>query len=571
MKRLKKAISYFLFISGLLFNVQKADAQVISNHFFGQNAWMPDTIGNAQACQEPPCILYGKLHQQWGNIQYSGANMIRFGGIAADRNMPTDFQYLKMIDSIRARGMEPIIQVPFKNYRYNAQQAADIVKFINITSGRHIKYWSIGNEPDLDYAFTSSAQVAPYLKLFATEMKKIDPNILIMGPECAWFNQNIINGLTTPGGPDDITGKDAYGRYYLDIISFHTYPFNGTQTRAQVISKLASSGSLNDNLVYLNGRIAACNTAHGRSGVNALKSAITEANINWQNDAADDLYGVGANSFIGGQFWAEMMGIAMKNGVDFVNFWSVAEGNNNASNIGYVNASTNVRKPSYYHFKMMADNFKGNYVNSTVNLANIKSFASQNSQQIAVLIMNQDQANNYQYTVKLNTSSIAGGNPLKINVAAGLATEYAGAITAQSTILLVFNANGALIKKYEYTLSGNAVAGQPPTFTQYGSTPVEETVSEDLNDPGFEIAKVFPNPTNGKFSIQLNKTNAAERKFEIEVFDMEGRLVSTKSSALFAKGKEEVDLLFKATASGLYIVRVKHGDIMKTAKVVLVK
>jgi len=569
MKKIKNVLRYSLLTMGLFLAFAKGQSQTIPAHFFGQNAWMPDTIGNAFACTEPPCIFNGKLHKQWGNVQNSGAATVRFGGIAADNNMPTDYQYIKMIDSIRAHGMEPIIQVPFKNYRYSAQQAAAIVKYVNITKGKQVKYWSIGNEPDLGYSFTMSSQVAAYIKSFATAMKKEDPSILIMGPECAWFNQNIMNGLTTPNGPDDITGKDAYGRYYLDVISFHTYPFNGSQTRAQVISKLTSAGSLQDNLIYLNTRVASCNTAHNRTGTAALKTAITEANINWQNDPGDNLYGVGANSFIGGQFWAEMLAIAMENKVDFVNFWSVAEGNNTASNIGYIDPSTNAKKPSYYHFKMLADNFKGNYVNGTTNLANVKSFGSQNAQQIAVMIMNQELSGSYNYTIKLNTAAIAGNNPLKININAGLSNEYTDVIQNQSTVLLVFNSAGALVKKYEYSLIGNAVANLPPTFTQYGTTPVVENKAEE--GPDFEIAKVFPNPTNGKFHIQLNKLNVYEHKYEIEVFNMEGRLVLTKGPALFVKGKEEVDLLFTDLASGLYIVRVKRGDVLKTAKVVLVK
>jgi len=569
MKKIKNVLRYSFLVLGLFLVFAKGRSQAIPAHFFGQNAWMPDTIGNAFACTEPPCIFNGKLHKQWDNVQNSGAAMVRFGGIAADNNMPTDYQYIKMIDSIRAHGMEPVMQVPFKNYRYSAQQAAAIVKYVNVTKGKQVKYWSIGNEPDLGYSFTTASQVAAYIKSFATAMKKEDPSIMIMGPECAWFNQNILNGLTTPNGPDDITGKDAYGRYYLDVLSFHTYPFNGSQTRAQVISKLTSAGSLQDNLIYLNTRVASCNTAHNRTGAAALRTAITEANINWQNDPGDNLQGVGANSFIGGQFWAEMLAIAMKNKVDFVNFWSVIEGNNTASNIGYIDPSTGVKKPSYYHFKMLADNFKGNYANGTTNLANVKSFGSQNAQQIAVMIMNQEISGSYNYNVKLNTATIAGNNPLKVNINAGLSNEYSDVIQNQSTVLLVFNSAGALVKKYEYSLNGNAVANLPPTFTQYGTTPVVENKVEE--GPDFEIAKVFPNPTNGKFQIQLNKLNVYERKYEIEVFNMEGRLVLTKGPAMFVKGKEEVDLLFTDLASGLYIVRVKRGDILKTAKVVLVK
>src|ERR1035437_2934295 len=254
MKNMKKTFQISFFALSLLFSAISVSAQTISNHFFGQNAWMPYAVGGT--------ILGGQLDKHWGDIKNSNASIIRYGGIAADKDMPTDAQYISVSDSMRANGLEPIIQVPSYNNRYTAQQAADIVTYINVSKERHIKYWIIGNEPEFSYSFTTSAQIANYFRPFASAMKSVDPSILIVGPECAEFNQNIINGLTTPNGPDDITGKDVAGRYYLHVISFHTYPFNGTQTRTQVISKLTSSGSLQDNLIYLNSRVAACNSAH---------------------------------------------------------------------------------------------------------------------------------------------------------------------------------------------------------------------------------------------------------------------------------------------------------------------
>jgi hypothetical protein len=562
MKRIKKLIQSGLVAASLLFLSGNVNAQAISSHFFGQNAWMPDSIGTT--------YYGGKLQQLWPDIQASNPSLIRFGGIGADRQMPTNSQFLKMIDAIRSHGMEPTLQVPFDKYHFTAQQAADLVKFINITSGRHVKYWSIGNEPDLGYSYTTSSQVAAYVKTFATAMKNIDPSIMILGPETAWFNTGIIDGLTTPNGPDDITGRDGNGRFYLDVITFHSYGFDGSQTRAQVISKLTQSGGLQDNLAYLNSRIANCNTAHGRTGTSALKTAITEANIGWQNAAGDNLYGVGANSFIGGQYWAEMMGVAMKQGVDFVNFWSVEEGGGSNTNIGYIEPSNNNKKPSYHHFKMMADNFTGNYVNGTTNKPNVKSFGSQDAQHIAVLILNQDQAAGYNYKVKLNTSAVSAGAALNININANVNVEYSDVIQSQSTVLLIFNAAGALVKKYEYTLTGNAASNLAPTITQYNVATNVQTHNGEDTGPEFEITNAFPNPTQGKINIQINKSNFDDREYTVEVFDMEGRLIITRK-AYFRKGTEELDLSSGSLASAMYIVRVKYEDVRKTTKIMLIK
>ena len=100
MKNLKKIFNAGILAVGM-FTAAQTQAQVIPNTFFGQNAWMPDTIGTQ--------VLGGKLHQNWGAIKDSKAQVIRFGGISADRERPTNYQYIKMIDSVRAKGMEPVI------------------------------------------------------------------------------------------------------------------------------------------------------------------------------------------------------------------------------------------------------------------------------------------------------------------------------------------------------------------------------------------------------------------------------------------------------------------------------
>nr|MBA3971789.1 fibronectin type III domain-containing protein [Bacteroidota bacterium] len=453
---MKKLFQVTLIALGLFSSV-KTEAQAISPQFFGVNAWMPYAIGTN--------VLNGKLDQEWNTIQGSKATIIRYGGITVDRTPTTNAQYIKLIDSARAHGMEPIIQVPFNNYQYTSAQAAAVVQYINVTMGKNIKYWMIGNEPNLGYSFTSASQIANYHKPFASAMKNVDPSILIIGPEIAWFDQSIIDGLTSPGGANDITGKDAAGRYYVDAISFHTYPFNGTQTRSQLISKLTAPGSLQDDLVHLNARISACNSYHNRTGTSALMTGITEANVNYKNSTTDNLNGVGANSFIGGQFVAEMMCIGMKNGLDFFNLWSVIEGNSTEMNIGYLDRTTRAKKPLYYHYQLLAENFKGNFANGTTNQTNVKAFGSKDGSQVSVLVMNQDLVANHNYTVRLNTSAVSGSNPLKININAGIGAEYNDVLPNQSTVLLTFNLSGDLIQKTVYSLSGQAVANLPPVTT----------------------------------------------------------------------------------------------------------
>jgi hypothetical protein len=566
MKNVKNIFRLIIIAMGFVFMHGTMKAQTIPNNFFGQNAWMPDTIGS---------VYYGgKLHQQWGKVRDSRAVMIRFGGIAADNNMPTNYQYIKMIDSVRAKGMEPIIQVSFHKYKYTAQQAAALVQYINGTKQRNVKYWSIGNEPDLEYGYTTSSQVAAYIKPFASAMKTADPSIIISAPECAWFNRGIIDGLTSPGGADDITGKDANGRYYVDVISFHTYPFSGTQTRTDAIGKLYAANQLQENLVYLNNRIASCNSAHARTGGYALRTAVTEANIDYQNPAGDNLYTLGVNSFFGGQFMAEMFGVGMKNGVSYMNIWSVAEGNG----IGYIDHATGAKKPAYYHYKMMAEHFKGNtYVSSASNQGNVKVFACQNTQNITVMIMNQDAGVNYNFTMKLNNDVVGGNGQLKINVNANAGGEYSDVVQNQSTMILVFTPDGSLVKKVLYTLQNHAANSLAPTVTEFSASgPVTSTDDQPADDEvsmkGFSM-NVFPNPANSRFTIELDRNNKYEVKFRVEIYDILGRLIQSVGS-VFPGRQQKIDLTGQSVAEAVYIVKVREEgdkDNWKSAKVVVFK
>lgn len=451
----------------------------ISLHFAGINAWMPYQIGVHK--------YNGKLASKWLEVQQSGVKIMRYGGhgvdVYADPILDvTKEQYVALVDAMRDKGIEPVLQVPVLGSTYSASQAADIVRYVNVTNGKGVKYWIIGNEPNLSgggYNYTTAQPVAAYIKSFASAMKAVDSSIKIIGPETAGYHDTIINGLTScTGNPatdvDSVMGKDSNGSYYVDIVSFHTYGFNGSQTRPQAITKLMETNGFNDDLSSLKSRIATCNILHGRTGDDALKMAVTEANINYtQPSNSDGLDGVGSGSFIGGQFWAEMMGIAMQQGVDFITFWSTIEGSSTywESENGYFSGDGTIKRPSYYHFQMMAQNFRGSSITATDTVTatgndqpNIKTFASQDTDQIVVMVMNQDLSSSFDYTVRLNTGAVSGTKPLKINVDAGVAVQYDETISPQSSVVLIFDPYGTIKKKIEYKLSGGTTSYNETTY-----------------------------------------------------------------------------------------------------------
>jgi hypothetical protein len=468
-------------------NVLALPGTSISSLFFGQNAWMPRKIGSREYFGDLEELLCGTAFSANGlcvpaEVQASGVKLMRYGGISVDKHYSAELspaQYLTMVDNMRTNHIEPLLQVPYFAGVYGPTIAADLVRFINITHQRGVKYWTIANEPNTEYCDTitgicaNAQDIATYFKVFATAMKNVDPTILIAGPDLSWYNATIMNELTTPHGPNDICGRfigaDGLGHYYLDIIDFHTYPFAGdaNQTRAAVIAW--PQGSFQNNVVALKARVDACNSAYARAGSEALKLAVTEINVEYRNPVDLSLGQVSAQSFLAGQFWADVMNVGMKHGLTFIAFWSVKEGN---PQLGYI-ANNGTALPTYYHYQMLAQNFRGGYITGThwVNGAaepNVKAFGAIDQDQIVVMLLNEKQNTSLGYTVRLDGAAVSGSNALKVNIEAGIDREYHfpanEVLAAQSTVMLVFDAAGNLRARHVYGLSSGYAS---PTIFAY--------------------------------------------------------------------------------------------------------
>lgn len=443
----------------------------ISRVFFGQNAWMPEWIGLAHKWGDLEQLLCGADYVpgapcQPAEVQASGVQVMRYGGKSVDKNWDdgaSPGQYLTMVDNLRTNGIEPILQVPYHDGVFSPAVAAGLVATVNgPPNGRAVKYWSVGNEPNDVYAAHATASgIASYVKAYVPAMRAVDPDIVVVGPDLSWLDLEIMADLMAPAGAHSLCGTytDAGGteRYYLDVVAFHAYPFHGgNQDRELVISY--PEGAFREKLEALHDLVLSCNDA--RDEASALRMAVTEINVEYTN-AEPGIGGDGAQSFLGGQFWAEVMSVGMKHGLELMTFWSVKEGN---PQLGYI-ANDGTRLPSYYHFQMLAKNFRGDYLPGTalVNGAaspHVKAFAARDVDQTVVMILNQDETQDLAYTVRLDGGAVSGPAALKVNVDTGLAREYAPPagelLPAQGTVLLVFDAAGDLRARHVYDVTFGA-------------------------------------------------------------------------------------------------------------------
>lgn len=433
----------------------------ISPYLIGQNAWY-----------QPPDSV-------WPLVGQAGVTSVRIGGISYDQHMPDNNTLLHWIDQIRSIGAEPIIQVS----RYPdttgsqadldqlASNAAALVQFVNITSARHVQFWSIGNEPDLPGHYPCGATtendmlicVAKYVKAIAPAMRAVDPSMKIYAPDAAWYDPSKFGAWLGGSANTDITGADPNtGRSYIDGVTFHRYPFGGSCTRSAVLTEMHTGfpGTVQNLL----NNLATANAEHGRTGANALTWGVTEFNISYSNPSPNDPTGCAVNSFLNGQFFAEYLGQGMKYHATFFNTWSINEGggNGSAGDLGFLGgdpANHPMPRSSYYHLQMLS-HLQGSFVPSSSNQVNVPAISAVNGTQENVLILNED-TSSHTYTVRLNSDPITSGSDTQINVLAALAQQYTDTIPGQTSVLLTFDAQGHLTQGMTYSLTDD-LNNQPP-------------------------------------------------------------------------------------------------------------
>lgn len=101
------------------------------------------------------------------------------------------------------------------------------------------------------------------------------------------------------------------------------------------------------------------------------------------------------------------------------------------------------------------------------------------------------------------------------------------------------------------------------------SQPAGKSVSANLNTGELtEQLKVFPNPTDGRF--QLNLAYDGQEKVSAKIFDITGKLVKDITGDLVI-GKESVtaEVELQTPRAGIYFLRITIGRSTITKKVIV--
>jgi hypothetical protein len=623
----------------ILFAIQPFTAQVAINpNLYGQNAWWIEAANvSNQNYLWPMVASSGVKYVRIGGIEFNFFPLYSWTGSYTFTNSAQVSSLTTLINALRSNGLEPIIQVgydPLANcpstsplngisLSNQATIAGNLVAYLNtvVYPGTPIKYWVIANEPDIStncswpgkgYGWNTTADttnIANYIKAYSTAMKTADPSISIIGPELASFGNDkfysvnkIMNALVNnPSRPASIMGTissgAASGKYYVDIISYHHYPY--VTTRGDIIAQPTNTanGFKHDLTTTAANRKGVIDMITGNNtgrSVSNLKVAVTEFNLEY-NSAVEEsanyasiIAGTDNRSFIAGQWLADVFSHAMNTAssgtswIQFMNLWSTKEGNCWGGK-GYITGcgSSNNKRSTYHHMSLVSKLTGTFTMGSNINNGNVKVFGSKNCNGFFVMVLNQNQGSSSSIGINLGTATPVSGT-IKANVNMGAGTTYIyDNIGAEETILYELDACGAMMKKYVYNVAANT-ASAAPSFTSYGSVwcsncdgggdPPDGRLS--FTEPGAagsaDIAmQVYPNPFNNHLTVTY-KLNAESKSGSLKIYELaSGKIVM--ASAL-DPDKNSITFDNIVLSPGFYICKITtDSGVTKQFKLVNIK
>jgi len=316
--------------------------------------------------------------------------IMRVGGYNNDANTPDPFSEAQLDAAVayaRAIGAEPLLQVPrladVNGQPSTADTGAAMVRYANITRGYGIKYFSIGNEPDL---YDSSGAIAdPSLpampgyspqdycaatRAYVTAMKAVDPTIQIVGPDLAYKYQANANDWLTPilQGCGDL----------LDVVAIHRYPFAHDQ---------ASAARAQADRAAFASTLTAVRALMTAAGYGDKPLALTEMNVAY--DATTCVLDASPGTVGAGLWMADILGEAIQHDLWTNAVWDISDPP--PYTLGLLDqAPGHVPRPAYHAYALYAQHFGPTVLNGPSTPAGVSAHASRNAADTAteVIVVN---------------------------------------------------------------------------------------------------------------------------------------------------------------------------------------
>lgn len=304
--------------------------------------------------------------------------LLRIGGYNNDANVPTPFdgaEYDRAVAYAHAVGAEPLVQAPLladvDGQEPTAATAADMVTYANVTQGYGIRYFAIGNEPDL-YATQGSLKnmsdpaIPGYTpeaycetaREFADAMRAVDPSIQIVGPDLSWHY--------VPGN-DWLTPILQNCGDVFDVVSFHRYPFGSDA--ATLAAAEADATSFAGAIAHVRGIMQA-------TGQGDKPLALTEMNVVY--NATTCQLSASPRTTGSGLWLADAVGTALKQQLFTSAVWDISDDDGYA--LGLLGpAPAHAPRPPYYAYLLYAEHFGQTLVDVVATPPHVHAYASRNA------------------------------------------------------------------------------------------------------------------------------------------------------------------------------------------------
>ena len=317
-------------------------------------------IDSSQDLGQISKFVLGANHGPWSDLgvanlepaKTSGITFLRWpGGNWGDQNDVQTYQIDYYITQAHLLGAEPSITVRLLNG--TPEQAAQLVQYANIEKRYGIKYWSIGNEPDLYIVKDSTWTPQFYAKRwreFATAMKAVDPTIQFYGPEISGFLGDVDSFhprelLYANSVKLEFTKRDYLTEFLkvnadlVNIVAVHQYafPISGTQDNPTWAEMRADEAEW-DRIVPNLHRIIKETTGNDKP------VAVTEFDSNATESVGTE---TSPDSFYNALWLADVLGRMIRTQPDITAYWLLKNANTGHGLLGGFDI-----RPTYYVYQL---------------------------------------------------------------------------------------------------------------------------------------------------------------------------------------------------------------------------
>ncbi len=320
-------------------------------------------------------LVYGSNYGPWVAVPYAmlpdaekaGITFIRFpAGSWGDNNNVTPTQIDQLMSFCKMIGAVPSISVRLKNG--TPEVAAALVRYANIENHYGVKYWSIGNEPDLYTkemnANYDTARFNKDWRQIAEAMKAVDPTIKLLGPEISQYTGNAGANAKDAEGRDWMTEFLKANGDIVDVVTIHRYPFPANGGRqATTIEDLRKNSAEWDAIIPDLRNLIKKTTGHD------IPIGVTEINSHWSKAAGGP---ADPGSLYNAVWWADVLGRMIYQNVFMVNQWMLTSSGGQGA-WGLIGRGE--LRPAYYDYQLY-QKFGTDRVAAASGVANLSVYAA---------------------------------------------------------------------------------------------------------------------------------------------------------------------------------------------------